>query len=1489
MQEVTLTAGAGEGVPFAPIHIKIPKPDDIDASEIHVMTESRPSSRRRSIPPEFSTELIDKIIEEGDSVEMQIYVTGTPPPEVVWYKDEQPITIYPHRRFHATKEDELCSLEIKDARCSDQGTYTCSAYNTAGKVQRSCKLSVTQVTPTSAPAFLKHLKDVHIVEGCSTRFDVKVTGMPEPDVVWYKDGQRLQQDNRVEIIHDDDTSALILKYGKLEDAGDYTCVAQNTAGNEKSLATLHIAPLQTPAKFTSLLKNLEVEEGDPVRLECMVIGRPDPKIAWYKDEEKVKESGRVKVEMGPDNTCMLKIVKSDLDDEGTYTCKASNSAGKDSTSAKLAVNGEGIPPVFSKALESAEIPDGSPVRLEVRVKGKPTPFIEWFKGPKQLKPGPRFETQASGNLHSFLISSCRDDDGGIYTCRASNKFGTATCEARLLIAEDTVPPRFTKKLYDSTADAGNTVEFSVKYIGTPEPKVSWFLDDEEISEDDEGMDIETEPGSSLLVLEDIAGNDSGQYKCIITNLAGRAVTNALLKVLEGEVKTTVAEVQRSVPPAQETEATGFPPTFVKELSDVHVTEGDAVKMEVITGGIPTPTVQWFVENQPVTEDGRVQIITEGNVHALVIDGTVLEDEAEYKCTARNPLGKVECLAELLVDKVPTKPRFLKELRPIETREHKDAVFEVQLEGHPEPEIAWFKDNVLIERDPRYEPLKDRDVHKMVVHDAVSTDTGEIKCQAQNDVGEVQSVALLVVKPGNEPEAAAEPSSAPVFLKKPQDAHVVEGDAFKFEVNVVGSPTPDIKWYNEEDEEIPKAGHLQCLPDGTLLIDKTTLEDEGLYKCIATNSFGQVSCSVELLVDEMPNAMDTSKITDDVDKVDKIISVVEDTLVESEVPVEGVLSAPKVPTNPPIFAKQLQDLCIKEGDSACFEVRVTGAPKPKVLWLTDGENILGNEETVLETDGDTYRLVLKNVVSDDEGEYSCSARNDAGEVECTAKLSVVRKIEKPSFLEVLKDIEVAENTDVRLEVRLQGTEPEVDWYKDGNLIEEASSHSEFVENQERGSYAYFIYGATRDDQGAYRCVALNNAGEVSCEGKLTVKENVIEPRFLQCLECREVPEGNDVDLEVEVSGKPKPSVKWFKDGNEIVSGRRIQIETEGRIHTLCISKSSVADEGEYTCVASNSGGEQSCSASLVVEKEMEEPSFLVQPAGAQIVEGGKARFEAVLSGVPEPEIEWFKDKKPIQNSHHFQLEFDGHRSVLTLVDAKLTDEGDYTCTAANKAGKVSCTVDLIVGEAVLSPEFVKKMNSIELCEGDIARFDIRVSGTPQPKVQWFKNEQPLEEDIRYEFLSDDDMHSLELANCLLSDSGTFRCTATNEAGEASCIGELAVKERPTPPTFTEEPSFPEILEEGGDVVLEATVAGKPPPTVEWVKDDANVKNSSHLKIQSKNGNHTLTVSGAGEEDSGVYKCIASNPAGTASKTFNVNIQGKSCLYSSLQFCSHLLHE
>lgn len=74
---------------------------------------------------------------------------------------------------------------------------------------------------------------------------------------------------------------------------------------------------------------MKVQMGHPVELPCIVQGVPEPIITWTKDGKTYPVSA--------DGSLALSTV--DLKDEGTYTCTASNMAGRDETRVQLLVQG----------------------------------------------------------------------------------------------------------------------------------------------------------------------------------------------------------------------------------------------------------------------------------------------------------------------------------------------------------------------------------------------------------------------------------------------------------------------------------------------------------------------------------------------------------------------------------------------------------------------------------------------------------------------------------------------------------------------------------------------------------------------------------------------------------------------------------------------------------------------------------------------------------------------------------------------------------------------------------------------------------------------------------------------------------------------------------------------------------------------------------------------------------------------------------------------
>ena len=290
--------------------------------------------------------------------------------------------------------------------------------------------------------------------------------------------------------------------------------------------------------------------------------------------------------------------------------------------------------------------------------------------------------------------------------------------------------------------------------------------------------------------------------------------------------------------------------------------------------------------------------------------------------------------------------------------------------------------------------------------------------------------------------------------------------------------------------------------------------------------------------------------------------------------------------------------------------------------------------------------------------------------------------------------------------------------------------------------------------------------------------------------------------------------------------------------------------------------------------------LLQPV--EVVEGSPAKLQCKVSGLPEPSIEWFKDSEPVKDDKRIKMRFDGELCTLKILSTELEDEGAYKCVAKNEVGSASCSSELLINEPNKKPEFTEKMKPANVTEGEAARFDVRVEGNPLPVVDWFKGKDKLEDEGRYVMMDDEEegKFTLIIEETVSEDAGTYKCVAANEEGQATTKAALAVKEKMVVPEFIdEEESAPLNLADGDEISLTVGIKGKPVPSVEWYKDDKKLRKTSRVKMDAKDDKFSLVILDITPEDSGTYKCEASNKAGTVTRTFNVNVAGKDLVFTN----------
>lgn len=300
-----------------------------------------------------------------------------------------------------------------------------------------------------------------------------------------------------------------------------------------------------------------------------------------------------------------------------------------------------------------------------------------------------------------------------------------------------------------------------------------------------------------------------------------------------------------------------------------------------------------------------------------------------------------------------------------------------------------------------------------------------------------------------------------------------------------------------------------------------------------------------------------------------------------------------------------------------------------------------------------------------------------------------------------------------------------------------------------------------------------------------------------------------------------------------------------------------------------------SKTLFVTGKNLRPKFTDQLKDTEVVEGSSVELECRIAGSPKPTIEWSKNGRDLREGQRIQSTFDGEVCKLKITEATLSDKGEYQCVARNKVGTTFCTAKLHVVEATSKPEFKDAMQDVEVTVGDEAVFEVSATAKPSPKVEWYKGKEKIKEGGRIVFEEDEDkgVFTLVIKHCKLSDNGGYTCTLSNEAGTDSSSAELAIKEELNAPRFVNG-AGDELVEvwEGAPIRLVVAAKGKPAPTIEWFKENRPAKRIKRAELQTEGAKNILSVSKSVPDDSGAYRCQASNPAGTVSKVFNVTVHG-----------------
>ncbi|KAM4629779.1 hemicentin-1 [Polymixia lowei] len=1379
---------------------------------------------------------------EGTSISLPCRANGVPTPDITWAKGGRLLSL----GGPAFSLDSDGSLRIASPSGNETGEFICTATNAAGYSSRRVQLTVYVRPRTSgggggSDGFEEPFR-ASVIEGQDVTLPCDVHSVPPPIITWAKERQLISpfSPRHTQL----PSGSMKISEARLSDGGLYVCVASNIAGNLTQSVQLSVL---VPPSIQAGPRVMKVQVGHPVELPCVARGVPEPTLTWMKDGKQHP--------MSPDGSLVLSRVG--LDDEGTYTCVASNSAGRDEAQVRLLVQ---VPPV----VDVLEPPFNSPLQERVAnqriafpcpAKGLPKPVIRWLRNGQELTGNePGVSILEDGTL--LILASVSPLDNGEYVCTAANDAGSTERKYQLKV---NVPPDF----HDNESPGNVSVVLSqptsltCDVTGSPSPVITWYKDG-----------IPVVPGNSIQILDKgkilrllkAATADAGSYSCKAINIAGSADKGFFLDVL--------------VPPT--IIGTGSP----RDLSTVLNQE---ISLECKVKGVPFPTIQWYKDRRLVfLGDPNLEVTNRGQV--LKIKSARLGDQARYQCSVTNAAGKQSKDFNLSVY-VP--PSIKGGNVTTETTGLLDTAVTLECEarGVPLPAITWYRNGeaLLSSRQAQYVERG----HYLKIPRAQASDAGQYTCRVASMAGTAEkSYELDVYLPPTITGGSDRPTDRKVVLSKP----------LTLECEAGGHPPPSLTWL-KDGVPVRDGESVRVLQQGRKIeILSATVSDSGRYVCVATSVAGEKEVAYDVRVLVPPFVDGGDEVTDSTVIINNplelechatgtpapIITWFKDgkpvrqgegvrvaasgrRLVVSRAQVSDTARFQCVATNeagdherdfnvvvhvpPSIRTTGPAERSVVLHKPVSLQCVPSGIPAPSITWLKDGRPVdTAQEHLKLESAGRTLQVTEARL--EDSGRYTCVATNAAGEAQQHIRLSVHEPPTVPYSGETFNRT-ILSGFSIQLECKATGSPlPAITWYKDGRPLTSAAG----VTMHSRGQVLE-IERAQVSDAGMYRCVAVNVAGtaEISHSLQVYVPPVISSRGGMQTVVVNEA-----ARLECEATGVPLPGLTWLKDGSPVASvSDGVQVLSGGRV--LSLSSAQVSDTGRYTCVAVNAGGEQQREYDLRVYVP---PNIMGEEVNATVMLGRLVELRCQSDAIPPPTLSWRKDGRPLFRKPGLTVSEDG--SLLKIDSAQVQDSGRYTCEATNVAGKTEKNYNLNVW---VSPSIrgSEEVSPLTVVEGSLITLVCESSGIPPPSLTWRKDGAEVRSDQRVRVLSGG--RQLQISSAERTDTASYTCTASSAAGSTSKEYSLQVYVRPSI-RRSEGGAGDVTVTRGGDVTLQCAADGVPRPAVTWLKDGRPITGQHGAKVL--NEGRLLQIKDARVSDTGRYTCIAVNVAGQADSKHDVNV-------------------